>query len=222
MSDEKTVEQLKAEIAELKARQELEALKAERDALVNAPVVKAVSVETVKPPVLSAAAEVKPETRVTGIENLLNDPDVAAAYEAHKTKEPVSDKKEPVAAQIVQYLVIFREERVDFTLNTKNCYLRHASGGALFLRTPSGDKAFEVVTDKGRQTLTAALMDSCDVRTLSVLLQEMAIALAKAPALPPGSEDSNAQSALRGAINKLKGSAKTKEELAAAILQLLG
>jgi hypothetical protein len=202
----------KARIAELKKEQELAALKREAESLSNAP----------------TAADVAPENEarssgiVTGIEDKLVDPEIAAAYEQHKSKTPVSDKKEPLAAQIVQYMVIFREEKIDFTYSDKRAYVRHAATGALFLRTKSGDKGYEVVTDKGRQTLQTALMDECDLRTLSHVLTQMSIALATAPRLPEGAEESNSHAAFRASVNKMLKNAKTKEELGAALLKMLG
>lgn len=209
MSDENVDDRIAAVKAQIEAKKKEAELKA-----LEAELAGASEAKTDVAPVASGI--------VTGIENQLTDPEVAQAYEAHKTKTPVTDKKEPLASQIVQYLTIFRMERVDFTHQSKHCLVRHDKGGALFLSTPSGHDAFEIVTDKGRQTLQAALMDRCDLRTLSTILSQMSIALATSPRLPPGSEDSNAQAGLRAAINKLRSSAKTKDELAAAIMNLLG
>lgn len=227
MSDdvEKKIEETKARIAQLQREAELKRLEAEAAALERGPVIvpppPPPTVPTITAAEVSSAREAK-SVPLTGIENLLHDEEVAAAYEEHKTKTPVSDKKEPIAAQIVQYLVIFRQERIDFTHSDKRTMLRHAATGALFLRTKSGDEGHEIVTDKGRQSLQTALMDTCDLRTLSAILTDMSLALAKAPNLPPGSEDSNAQASFRAAVNKMLGKAKTKEELGAMLLQMLG
>lgn len=224
MSDEidKKIEETKARIATLKREQELKALEAEALALERGNVIVPPAPTAPTAADVAPSSEARPMTAPTGIENLLQDPEVAEAYEQHKSKTPVSDKKEPVAAQIVQYLVIFRQERIDFTHSDKRTMLRHAASGALFLRTKSGDEGHEIVTDKGRQTLQTALMDTCDLRTLSAILTDMSLALAKAPNLPPGSEDSNAQASFRASINKMLGQARTKEELGAMLLKMLG
>lgn len=164
------------------------------------------------------AAYTERETEQTGIEHVLQDPDVAEAYERHKSKTPVTSDKAVVAAQVVQYLTIFRQEKIDFSFQLKSLALRHAATGALFL----GNTAYNVVTQQGRDDLQEALVERLTLRELSAILTQEAVTLGIAPKLPLGSEDSASTSNLRSAIIKLAGKSKDKKELAANLLQLLG
>lgn len=177
--------------------------------------------DSVTPAVPAAPEEeksVKPPVPETGIENLLEDPEIAAAYEAHKSKEVLPTDKGVIAGQVVQLCVIFRQEKIDFVYSGKHVSVHHASSGALFLN----EKAYNVADEKGRSNFTEALVQLLSLRQLSALAMAANAALLSAPNVDGAVDDTAATVNLRRAIAKMGTKAKSKDELLAMITQLMG
>jgi hypothetical protein len=176
--------------------------------------------------------EVK-SVKVTGIEDTLSG-EIATAYEAHKAKDSPPTDKHAVAEQVVQYLQIFRAEKIGFEYVDEGHHLVAHANGNLFVdhdayevvtangQSGNGAKIDGVPRPQGRAAVIETLADRYSTRALSHCLIKAAKTLSDAPNVGDVDDDNRQSVNLKRAIDKMVQKAATKEELAELLKSLVG
>lgn len=177
--------------------------------------------------------EVVKPVKLTGIEDTLS-ADIAAHYEAHKAKESPPTDKHAIAGQVVEYLQIFRAEKIGFDYVDEGHHLAAHANGCLFIdhdayevvtangQSGGGIKVDGVLKPAGRAAVVEALADKYSTRALSHCLIKASKTLSDAPNVGDVDDDNRQSVNLKRAIDKMVSKAATKEELAELIKSLVG